>query len=196
MMLMQNLMQRYKRKQFESKMMEGTFFSCVSLPPTDWAGPVLPLGSTVKAHAHWCWSPVSCLSPAHKKDRPHGFWEIGSKRFAGSWKCETPFGLEADILRHLGRCTGQMESELEPTLHKWEFCFLLLLSFWGVQAASQMGLYVHIYMTASCTCGFSLDSQQVTFCTFCFLCHSPQYHAHWAQMLAGPSKSKDCKGAE
>lgn len=41
-------------------------------------------------------------------------------------------------------------------------------------------------MSASCTCGFRLDSQQAT---FCFLCHSPQHPAHCVHSwLASPTR--------
>lgn len=54
-------------------------------------------------------------------------------------------------------------------------------------------LCVHIHVLASCTCGFSLDSQQAT---FCFLCHSPQHLAHCIHRLAGWLNPQACKGRE
>lgn len=139
--------------------------------------------------------PVSVPSP-QGGHRPHGFREMEFRRFTNSWKYETPSGLGVDILRHLGSYKGQMENELEPTLDKCQFCFLLILSFEELRLNPQVCLYLRVHVSPSCTCGFSLDSQQATFCTFCFLCHSPQHPAHGVLRLAGQLNPQACKGGE
>lgn len=67
------------------------------------------------------------------------------------------------------------------------------LSFWESRLNPRVCLCVHIHVLASCTCGFSLDSQQAT---FCFLCHSPQHLPHCVHRLAGWLNPQACKGGE
>lgn len=93
-----------------------------------------------------------------KRAHAQGFWEMGFKYSRTVASVKPHLVWELTFSGTLGGVKGQMESECGPTLDKWESCFLFHLSFGASRMNPWACLCGHIHVSASYTCGFSLDS--------------------------------------